>query len=69
MTTRRNVMAGGFALATTLLTPRPGQAAPPNASHVQRVKSLLARMTLDEKIGQMHQPAGGRQKALNSKID
>lgn len=62
-------MAGGFALATTLLTPRPGQAAPPNASHAQRVKDLLSRMTLDEKIGQMHQPAGGRQKALNSKID
>jgi len=69
MTTRRNVMAGGFALATTLLTPRPGQAAPPTTAHAQRVKDLLSRMTLDEKIGQMHQPAGGRQKALNSKID
>ncbi|WP_454717467.1 glycoside hydrolase family 3 N-terminal domain-containing protein [Caulobacter segnis] len=69
MTTRRDVMAGGFALATTLLAPRPGRAAPVTKAHAQRVKDLLSRMTLDEKIGQMHQPAGGRQKALNSKID
>jgi len=74
MTTRRNVMAGGLALsttlmATTLLAPRPGRAASPTTAHAQRVKDLLSRMTLDEKIGQMHQPAGGRQKALNSKID
>lgn len=69
MTTRRDVMAGGFALATTLLAPRPGRAVPLTKAHAQRVKDLLARMTLDEKIGQMHQPAGGRQKALNSKID
>ncbi|AYV49407.1 beta-glucosidase [Caulobacter flavus] len=34
-----------------------------------RVRALLRQMTLDEKIGQTHQPAGGRQKALNSKID
>lgn len=73
MTTRRDVMAGGLALsttllATTLLAPRPGVAAP-TKDHAQRVKALLSRMTLDEKIGQMHQPAGGRQKALNSKID
>ena len=69
MTTRRDVMAGGLALATTLLAPRPGRAAPVTAAHAQRVRDLLSRMALDEKIGQMHQPAGGRQKALNSKID
>lgn len=69
MTTRRDAMAGGLALATTLLTPRPGRAAPATRAHAERVRDLLARMTLDEKIGQMHQPAGGRQKALNSRID
>jgi beta-glucosidase len=69
MTTRRDVMAGGLALATTVLAPRPGRAAAVTPAHAQRIKALLARMTLDEKIGQMHQPAGGRQKALNSKID
>lgn len=69
MTTRRNVMAGGFALATTLLAPRAGHAQPVSAERVRMVQDLLARMTLDEKIGQMHQPPGGRQKALNSRID
>ena len=69
MTTRRDVMAGGLALATSLLTPRAGTALPLNAAHVRKVKDLLSRMTLDEKIGQMHQPPGGRQKALNSRID
>ncbi|MFT4254775.1 MAG: glycoside hydrolase family 3 N-terminal domain-containing protein, partial [Caulobacter sp.] len=39
------------------------------ADQQDRVRSLLKAMTLDEKIGQTHQPAGGRQKALNSKID
>lgn len=69
MTTRRNVMAGGLALATTLLALRPGHAQPVSADRVRKVKDLLSRMTLDEKIGQMHQPPGGRQKALNSRID
>lgn len=39
------------------------------ADQAAKVRSLLKQMTLDEKIGQTHQPAGGRQKALNSKID
>ncbi|ATC32734.1 beta-glucosidase [Caulobacter vibrioides] len=69
MTTRRNVMAGGLALATTLLAPRAGHAQPLAGHHVRKVQDLLSRMTLDEKIGQMHQPPGGRQKALNSRID
>jgi beta-glucosidase len=34
-----------------------------------RAEQLLARMTLDEKIGQLVQRAGGRSKALNSKLD
>jgi beta-glucosidase len=33
-----------------------------------RVEALLARMTLDEKLGQVTQMPGGRQKALNSLI-
>jgi len=34
----------------------------------ERVRSLVADMTLDEKLGQLNQAAGGRSKALNSKI-
>jgi beta-glucosidase len=34
-----------------------------------RADQLLARMTLDEKIGQLVQRAGGRSKALNSRLD
>jgi len=34
-----------------------------------RVEALLARMTIEEKIGQLVQMPGGRQKALNSRID
>ena len=34
-----------------------------------RVEALLARMTVAEKIGQLIQMPGGRQKALNSRID
>lgn len=35
----------------------------------QRVRDLLGRMTLDEKIGQLNQVPGGRQRALNSRLD
>lgn len=34
-----------------------------------RVRELLERMTLDEKIGQLNQTPGGRQRALNSRLD
>lgn len=37
-----------------------------NAS--QRVQSLVSQMTLDEKLGQLNQAAGGRSKSLNSKL-
>mgnify|MGYP003142712929 CR=1 FL=1 len=33
-----------------------------------RVKDLVAQMTLDEKLGQLNQAAGGRSKSLNSKL-
>lgn len=60
---RRALLAAGAALG--LMPTLPALAADQEA----RVRSLLKQMTLDEKIGQTHQPAGGRQKALNSKID
>jgi len=34
----------------------------------QRVRSLVAQMTIDEKLGQLNQAAGGRSKSLNSKL-
>jgi beta-glucosidase len=34
-----------------------------------RIEALLQKMTLDEKIGQLVQRAGGRSKSLNSKLD
>lgn len=35
----------------------------------QRVRALIDRMSLDEKIGQLNQTPGGRQRALNSRLD
>jgi beta-glucosidase len=40
-----------------------------NAQTVSRPEALLRKMTLDEKIGQLVQRAGGRSKALNSRLD
>ncbi|WP_412546778.1 glycoside hydrolase family 3 protein [Maricaulis sp. MIT060901] len=34
----------------------------------QRVEGLLAQMTLEEKLGQLHQAAGGRSRNLNSRL-
>ncbi|MEJ0085968.1 MAG: glycoside hydrolase family 3 N-terminal domain-containing protein [Pseudomonadota bacterium] len=39
------------------------------AQAVARPEALLKKMTLDEKIGQLVQRAGGRSKALNSRLD
>jgi beta-glucosidase len=44
-------------------------AAPGLAQSPSRPETLLKKMTLDEKIGQLVQRAGGRSKALNSKLD
>jgi beta-glucosidase len=49
------------ASAVLLLAAAPYRASP-------RVEALLARMTLDEKLGQVTQMPGGRSKALNSLI-
>ncbi|RZJ91479.1 MAG: beta-glucosidase, partial [Brevundimonas sp.] len=51
------------ALALTTMSPAAAQTGSP------RVESLLSRMTLDEKIGQLNQVPGGRQRALNSRLD
>ena len=40
-----------------------------NAQTPSRPEALLGKMTLDEKIGQLVQRAGGRSKALNSRLD
>lgn len=43
----------------------------PSPSQTQasdRVQALLSQMTLDEKLGQLNQAAGGRSKSLNSKL-
>jgi beta-glucosidase len=44
-------------------------AGPAVAQNVSRPEALLKKMTLDEKIGQLVQRAGGRSKALNSRLD
>lgn len=67
---RRSLMAAGTLLAATARFP--ALAAPAQKLSVgqqNRIDTLLAAMTLDEKIGQMVQIAGGRQIALNSRLD
>src|SRR5688572_17245022 len=44
-------------------------AGPAGAQTPSRPETLLKKMTLDEKIGQLVQRAGGRSKALNSRLD
>jgi len=63
---RRALLAGTAALAfagaaRASIAPRP--------RHAALIKTLIGQMTLDEKIGQLNQAPGGRQRALNSRID
>ena len=44
-------------------------AVPASAQTPSRAEALIKKMTLDEKIGQLVQRAGGRSKALNSRLD
>jgi len=44
-------------------------AAQSDAGMSPRVRDLLGRMTVEEKIGQLNQVPGGRQRALNSRLD
>src|SRR4029450_5300937 len=44
-------------------------ASPAFAQSPSRAEALLKKMTLDEKLGQLVQRAGGRSKSLNSRLD
>ena len=63
---RRALLAGVTALA--FAGAARASVAPPSR-HTAMVRSLIGQMTLDEKIGQLNQAPGGRQRALNSRID
>ncbi|MBW6523571.1 glycoside hydrolase family 3 C-terminal domain-containing protein [Sphingomonas sp. RHCKR47] len=64
---RRDVMKASALLAASAWAPV--AIARDTRDHGVRIRDLLSRMTLSEKIGQMNQIAGGRQKALNSRLD
>lgn len=63
---RRALLTGVTALA--FAGAARASVAPPSR-HSVLVKTLIGQMTLDEKIGQLNQAPGGRQRALNSRID
>ncbi|ARU16138.1 glycoside hydrolase family 3 N-terminal domain-containing protein [Croceicoccus marinus] len=71
MVNRRSVLVAGTLLAASARFP--ALAAAPShqltAAQESRIAALVAAMTLDEKLGQMTQIAGGRQIALNSRLD
>jgi beta-glucosidase len=56
-------------LAVALLSGTGHAFAQANGQNASRAETLLKKMTLDEKIGQLVQRAGGRSKALNSRLD
>jgi beta-glucosidase len=58
-----------LSLAASLLFAAAGAAAQSAPRASPRVESLLARMTVEEKIGQLVQRPGGRQRSPNSRID
>ena len=64
---RRDVMKAGALLAASAWAPV--AVAKSTRDHSARIRDLIGKMTLAEKIGQMNQIAGGRQKALNSRLD
>ncbi|RPF72823.1 beta-glucosidase [Aurantiacibacter spongiae] len=67
---RRAFLAAGALLAASTRFPGLARARTvPPAEDAERIEALLGQMTLTEKLGQMTQLAGGRQKALNSRID
>ncbi|MCW3836463.1 glycoside hydrolase family 3 N-terminal domain-containing protein [Sphingomonas canadensis] len=65
---RRRALAAAALLAASVRVPVLA-AAPGQERHAARIRGLIARMTLAEKLGQMTQIPGGRQKALNSRLD
>lgn len=60
------VVLGLLLVALTALSPLQAEV---SAGEQQRIDALLARMTLEEKLGQIVQLAGGRQKSPNSRIN
>lgn len=66
---RRCVLAAAALLGLTAWAPQAAAARALGTDDAARIADLLQRMTLAEKLGQMTQVAGGRQKALNSKLD
>jgi len=66
---RRSVLAAGALLGLSAFAPMAAAARALGRDDEKRIADLIARMTLPEKLGQMTQIAGGRQKALNSKLD
>ncbi|MBC9032965.1 glycoside hydrolase family 3 C-terminal domain-containing protein [Sphingomonas sp. JC676] len=64
---RRDVMKAGALLAASAWAPV--AVAAQSRDHSARIKALIDQMTLAEKLGQMTQIPGGRQKSLNSKLD
>jgi beta-glucosidase len=71
MPSRRALVALTLSAAALALPPGPatGQGAPAAAVSTETdIDALLARMTVAEKVGQLVQRMGGRQRALNSRL-
>ncbi|NML06599.1 glycoside hydrolase family 3 N-terminal domain-containing protein [Sphingomonas sp. G-3-2-10] len=66
MIDRRGVLAGGMLAAAMLRVPALAAGSPDRQDWI---RALIAKMTLAEKLGQMTQIPGGRQKSLNSRLD
>ncbi|MES2989656.1 MAG: glycoside hydrolase family 3 N-terminal domain-containing protein [Pseudomonadota bacterium] len=64
---RREVVAAAALLAGSAVAPMAFAQATRRPS--KRIAALIAEMTLAEKLGQMTQIPGGRQRALNSRLD
>lgn len=64
---RRDVIKASALLAASAWAP--AGFAQGTCDHSARIRELIGKMTLAEKLGQMTQIPGGRQKALNSKLD
>jgi beta-glucosidase len=67
---RRDILVAGTLLAAAARFPALASVPTPlREQDVARIERLIAAMTIEEKIGQMTQVAGGRQVALNSRLD
>lgn len=66
---RRATLTGAAFLAAAMHVPAWAQAGGKAKGPSARVRKLVAAMTLAEKLGQMTQIPGGRQRALNSRLD